>query len=421
MLRNDSPDETLDEEYSGADTTRRYLYQAAYGALQSVRMVDDKSEIQEVYCEKIEDILLKITDGSFIGIQVKTQKDSSGGFKFGDEAILKAIARFVTHEDRFPGKFKRYQICVNCGFIASKDASDLKYCIKLIVEKKGDLQECYKETNFSKYIKKLKTLSEIDEEELIVKVLCKVELKTWSSLRDYRDVLISEIGHLLKAEYQPHTAIKQASLVLTDLAFHAGEFRDNQSLPAYHTWINDPEKALLDAIIKEKKIDKKKVSEVIENCFRMPGLLRSITTMAVTELPRGMDILSEKLDEGKIRASDIAIMKDCDNSALALVFDWYNAYDANEATARYDHLKLIMQRECSYAFNATFSEQDPFGQKMLGLVRDRINDRYHEVNRRYEDCGCEHLEGIAAILSELCTVWWSKQFTLRGKAANGPI
>ncbi len=143
--------------------------------------------------------------------------------------------------------------------------------------------------------------------------------------------------------------------------------------------------------------------------------------VSIKNLPSGMDILTQKLQAGNVAALDIQTMKDCDNSALALLFEWYNASDANEANARYDHLRIIMQRECSYAYNTAFSEDDSFGQTMLGIVRDRIIERQPEIIRRYNDCSCEHMEGIAGILTESCTVWWSKQFKLKEDAQNGPV
>lgn len=419
MLGN-SPDETIDKEVSGADTTRRYLYQAAYGALQSVQMIDEKSEIQEVYCEQMEDILLKITDGSFIGIQVKTQDEVRGGFKFGDESILKAIARFVNHERSFPGKFKRYQICTNCDFVKSKDASDLAHCIRLIIAKKV-ADKCYEVTDFSKNIKKIAILSKISDESLILGVISKIELFKWAGLRDYKRVLESEMGQLLKAEYQPYIALIRAAEVLTDVALHAGEFSDKQTQPAYHLWINDPVRAMTDYIISQKKIEKKVVTDTIEKCFNMTGLLRGVMPVSINDLPSGMDVLTQKLKAGNVAELDIETMKDCDNSALALLFEWYNAYDANEANARYDHLRIIMQRECSYSFNTAFSEDDSFGQAMLGIMRNRIIERQPEIIRRYNDCSCEHMEGISGMLTESCIVWWSKQFKLREALQNGPV
>jgi hypothetical protein len=416
-----SPDQIIDKKDTGAETTRRYLYQAAYGALQSILMNDDESEIQEIFYEQQEDILLKLFDGSFIGIQVKTQEDSKGGFKFGDEPILKAIARFILLEQQFPEKFKRYIICTNCGFARTLDASDLDHCLNLIHQANNDIESCYKVTNFAKYIKKLLTLSEITDEKLVIDVLTKTILTKWAGLRDYKKALISEIAELLNAEHQPHGAIKRTAEMLTDIALHAGEFPDNQTQRAYHQWINDPAKAMTDYIISQKKIDRQRVTDVINKCFNPTGLLKGVMPVSIQALPLCTDILTQKLDAGKLTTLDIQTIRDCDNSALTLLYEWYNAFGPNEANARYDHLRIIMQRECSDAFNIAYNDQQPFGQAMLGLVRGRIRERQPEVIRRYADCSHEHLEGIAGILTDSCIVWWSKQFTLREAVNNGPV
>lgn len=65
MQLSQNPDEVIDEEKSGADTTRRYLYQAAYAALQSVSLLAAQSQFKEIFCEQQEDILVKLVDDVF--------------------------------------------------------------------------------------------------------------------------------------------------------------------------------------------------------------------------------------------------------------------------------------------------------------------------------------------------------------------
>lgn len=412
MLSEQNPDEVMDLENSGSDTTRRYLYQAAYAALQSVLMIDEKSEYKEIFCEQQEDILIKLIDDSFIGIQVKSQDEIHGGFKFGDERILNAIKRFIEHEIAFPNKFKRYILCTNCGFLNRGDSSDFLYCLNLLRKWDGDLEACYRETNFSKHLKKILELSNVKDISLIIKVLNKTITVRWASLRDYKKVLTAETAFLLKAENQPQSILKKTSDMLIDKALHAAEFSDKQTQRAYHDWINNPEGAITTEIINKKRITKKMVTETILNCMNPTGLLQGIMPISVLDLPHGINILTQKLDEGKVSRTDVDMIKDCDNSALRLLLEWYDAYGKEEADARFDHLRIIVQHECLDSYSGAYNPETPFGQKMLGLVRERLRQRKDEISRRYSDCCYEHLEGIAGILSEKCTVWWSKEFKL---------
>jgi hypothetical protein len=128
--------------------------------------VQDQSVLKEVYCEQ-EDILIKLLDGSFIGIQVKSQDEELGGFRFSDERILKAIARFINHELTFPDKFREYIFCTNCGFIERSDYTDLPFCISLLKKYQNNLDECYKEeAGFFKNIKKLSEISVVSSNRL---------------------------------------------------------------------------------------------------------------------------------------------------------------------------------------------------------------------------------------------------------------
>jgi hypothetical protein len=155
------------------------------------------------------------------------------------------------------------------------------------------------------------------------------------------------------------------------------------------------------------------VKEIIEICLNTTGLLKGILSVSIAELPPGIDVLTQKLEEGRIGKSDIEIIKDCDNSALHLLFEWSNSLTPKEADARYEHLRIIVRHECQGAYNLVFNNEEPFGQKMLGVIRERLQKREAKITKRYDDCSYEHLEGIAGILTEQCIVWWSKEFKLK--------
>jgi Cap4 dsDNA endonuclease len=252
MLSEWTPDKVADEEIAGSDTTRRYLYQAAYSALQSVLMIDEKSVYDELFCEQVEDILIRLVDGTFIAIQVKSQDEINGGFKFGDEPILKGISRLIVHEKDFPNKFKKYRFCTNCGFAETENSSDLFYCIESLRQNNGDLEKAYQKIDFSKYIQKLSSLSEVNDPQIVVNTLLKIESVRWAALRDYKKVLTAEIASFLKAEHQPQNLLIKTSEMLIQKALDAAEYPGEQTQPACTEWINDPKQAIITDIIEKK-------------------------------------------------------------------------------------------------------------------------------------------------------------------------
>jgi hypothetical protein len=64
------PPDELPSEDPGADTQRRFRYQAAYAAIRALDLLRDDTGREELICEHFEDILLKRAEGTFTGIQV---------------------------------------------------------------------------------------------------------------------------------------------------------------------------------------------------------------------------------------------------------------------------------------------------------------------------------------------------------------
>lgn len=130
-----------------------------------------------------------------------------------------------------------------------------------------------------------------------------------------------------------------------------------------------------------------------------------------------MDILETKMRNGGVSDEDIKRVKDYDNSVFALLLRWNYKYQKIETDDRAEHLRLIVDRECRYAYNKFKDSETPFGEQMLTFVRERLSQRQIDVSQRFQnDCIVEHLEGIAGMLTERCDVWWGKKFDLGRKA-----
>jgi hypothetical protein len=407
------PSKTLDKD-GGDDTQRRFHYQAAYAALEAARLMDEGLNYDSVYVEQIEDILIKLKTGKFIGIQVKSQKDENGWFTFNDKPIIGAIRRFIEHERRFQTKFKRYLLCTNCGFRNVKSASSLPHCLS-VIRKHNDLDSCLKEVNFSDCLLSIKRGSDY-EDSLVLNTLKKVETVTWNSLREYERLLPLDIIDVLNYRHEDLGTMEKIADKLTELASTAARLPRKGSEPSYYEWLMNPREAELDAIIQKKRITRDQVQTILDQCMIQLGALEGLSPMTISDWSTGMNILELKMCKGGITEDDIEQVKDSDNSAFKLLMGWNYKYGKLAAASMAENLRLMVKHECRDAYNICKHSSLPFGERMLTLVRERLRQRQQEVSLRYNNaCVFEHLEGVAGMLTERCDVWWSEKFEVTGK------
>jgi hypothetical protein len=97
-------------------------------------LLDETRDVQEVFCEHHEDVLLKHRDGSFTGHQVKTRADDQPPWKAKDEAVLAACVRFAKLESDYPGKFRSFVFLTNHPLHSAGNGQDLRYVLQSIRE-----------------------------------------------------------------------------------------------------------------------------------------------------------------------------------------------------------------------------------------------------------------------------------------------
>jgi hypothetical protein len=407
---NINPDESIDTD-GGDETQKRFHYQDAYAALEVARLLSNKLHYDSVYIELIEDILIKLKTGKFIGVQVKSQKDANAWFTFGNEHIIGALQHFIEHEKKFPKKFKRYVLCTNCGFPKENKASNLPYCLS-VIRKNDDLASCTKVVDFSNSIEAIKENKDYTD-NLILDTFRKIEATTWSSLSNYERLLPLDIRDVMDTKYDDITVMENIAKQLVEMTVTAARLGKSGNEPSYYDWLMNPRKAEFDAIIQKKRITRDRVQSIIDSSVKQPGLLSGLSPLPTEDWPRAMQRLERKMRKGGISDEEINRIKDYDNSVFDLIVRWNYKYKKVATEERAEHLRLIVDRECNYAYNKCKQLGEPFGQEMLDLVRERLTQRQIDVSQRFQnECLIEHLEGIAGMLTERCDVWWSKKFNV---------
>ncbi len=408
MANQSSPDNVLDTKDPGADTARRYRYQAACTALLSLDLLDSESEFEELFCELFEDFILKRKDGNFTGYQIKTKKLEFGPFSLDDKAIVKAINKFILIEASFPGKFINFIIGSNCGFSNEEPHAENNLC-KLLNEVSNDSMK----TGSKKWVKEF-TANSKKTTELTIAVLKKIRLQQMLDLDKYEDTLTSRVAAIIGEQYDYAIACRNARLLI-DQMFRQSAIPCDVSKFHYFQFHKDPEACLARATIQDKRVTRAKVENIINNSLEETIPLRYVNPVDLSELPKGMRKLELKLAKGGLSSGNIFNAKNQKFSADALIARWVNRYsETNQAPINYEDISSKVLNVCLEVHDRLINGNQPvFGTEMLNQVRELLQKKFdEELHRIYPECKYEHILGMAMILTEQCLVWWSETFPI---------
>lgn len=410
--RQVTPESVLNNTDTGDDTQRRFRYQAAYTAILSLNLLNEESEFNEIFCEHQEDILIKLKDGTFKGIQVKTRKEGLEPFKATEPEIIKALEKFFQLEKIFPNCFSRFVLATNYGFWhVRKNGSNLHHILKLAQDPEY-LRKTSSKNHLTSYVKKFINIPGIQEDH-VLRVLEKTRIQ--ENLPKFDEIelsLIREIARLPGMEEYGYDVLQQAAKSLIDAMTQAASLVYDCSIKYYLALLDDPEHGKQNAIIDGKRISKEIVQCTLHKSATSVALLRAYDPVPLSALPRGMRKMELKMAAGRIPVSDIHLAMDHKFSTEYLLDQWLHKYGENEANKRYEHLRMIVQTECQEAYDSTKNDDGPFGEKMMAEVRHRLRKRHSQDKNSLFRCNYEHLSGFSGILTEDCTLWWSKSFKI---------
>ncbi len=272
MNRPVTPESVLSNDDPGDDTQRRFRYQNTYAAIISLSLLKEESETDYIFCEHHEDVLVKQKDGSFVGIQIKTQLDSKGLYKAGDKPIINSLQRFIKLESQFPEAFSQYVIAVNTGFWHEKENnSNLPYLLKLARNTREESitpQECLS-TFAKKFSFKNEDIKVFNADgtvsDFALRVLSKViTQEDLPKLEKPEGDLIEEIAKLPDMSQRGYDGLKKLAKALVNEMFCAASLANNSSQPLYFYLLNDSAEQKTKAIIQGKQITREKILKIIQ-------------------------------------------------------------------------------------------------------------------------------------------------------------
>ena len=389
----------------GDETAYRYRYQSTYAAICSCMLLDDTRDVEQVFCELHEDVLLLHSDGTYSGHQVKTRATDQPIWKTTDGDWQKTITRFIRLEQAYPGRFRSYHFLTNHPLHNAKNSASIRHFLSEIAK----VSEANNLANpdlrlFLRLVKNAKCAKEIAFSALL-------KTKASDLLPHLSDIETRLFESLLSswegAEERSAGAVRRAASALADECARASSLAHTYVLPGYLASVQCPGDTELKERIDGKRIDQARLLAVLEKNHDGIASLDGHPD-AISEPGIGSsDLLQQKLDAGGFSAVSCSSAEDLRSKADYQGIAWTKKYGREKGLQRYSHARSIVHRDAAKAFEATKTADDSaFGLKMLEEFRQQILRR-RNGNTQLFDCSDEHLEGLAYSLTAECKVQWS--------------
>lgn len=409
------PDQDHDSG-EGSRTQERFRYQAIYAVHLSLLLANPAGEITKLMCEQHEDVLLKKSNGTFVGVQVKTKDRGQGAFISTDPAIFKTIVKFVKLYQNYGNKFARFVIVSSCGFSnRSNDIYNLDFVIKQV---KSGLSDD-KNSAAYKYISRVCREDAGVERDQIVNVLKITELdKEAPDLIDADARILSEVASLPLLNGSSVSLIERVVNTLLDRISRASAIVYDSMNSIYTTITDDVDPSDLSAQLKNKTITEKELIDILEELTNENSGMPFEHLGTVKDFTKSDSIMRIKMERGGIKEHSIRNMSDLKNLADKLYLDWFYKKGEDKANQMVSQINIAVQTECEEAQTESERDGESYGTKMLQNVRSRLRNIVREDPELFFNSSYYQVFGIVGMLTQECKVWWSEQFDLP-KEVNG--
>lgn len=388
----------------GDTTANRFRYQWVCSAISCCALLDDKADIEEVFCEHHEDILLKRRDGKYIGVQVKTRDSTQPLWSASDEIVLKSFARFTVLNLQFPGQFCEFTFSTNHPMQSRRNGQDVCFLLDSI---KSHANYDEVERTGQTFIKKIAKIAEASEDDTFESLKKVTASSSFPKLRDATVRLIGALSEVWsRAGEITYTKLDEAANKLINACANAASLSVLEILPAYLSLTSNGLERSVCEQIESKRFDRQKVETILLESLddRFPlirgeNLLDDVCTT-------NKELLRKKLSAGGFSVVSTTFAEDlCDASDYAGM-KLVQKYGKEIGLQKYNELKLKVQGDSARAFEQAKQAADPFGVQMLDNLRVEIKERVNSNEDLYGYTS-GHLEGLAYTLTSQCKIAWS--------------
>ncbi|WFC42281.1 dsDNA nuclease domain-containing protein [Pseudoxanthomonas sp. SE1] len=398
-----SPEAVLAASDPGDEVGRRFRFQYLWAAIICCAILDETHEIIEVFCEHHEDILIKHSDGTFTGEQVKTREIDQPPWKAGDQAVVASFVRFVKLDVDYPQRFRAFRFASNHALYSAKNSQCVRHILAAVKQASSPADLSAPERRWISRLAKLAKVSEAGVLSTLRKCSATDELP---KLQDATMRLVHALSSSWeKSSEHTHARVLKAAIRLADECGRASSLHHEQVLPAYLQAINDLKQEII-VRVEGKRLSIARILEVLEEGLVSTAILSGEPAKQVPPGQGSSELLYRKLDAGGFSSVSLNSAVNLRDKADYLALSWTKKHGREVGLERYDHVRSLALSEAARAFEDTTTPEDDFGPAMRENLRQRISARRAGGEQLF-DCSDDHLEGVAYSLTAECQVQWS--------------
>ena len=395
---------TAAESDGGDDVQRRFRYQANFSALKALHLLGDNPELQAVYCEQIEDVLLEPSDGVYIAIQIKTREIDQPHLKATDESVWKALCKFCALDSRYPGKFLQFNLVTNFVFYRGTGPDDLhKLCS--VARDAEAFALLGPRSHLRRKFVQLQADTGLSLESVVGTIAKTVPEEKRTAIEQLEYEIVQAISELPAYSGLAIARLRVGARLLRDRVWEASSLTLPAVLPSHSPGID----AHLDRLrVAGKRVDADAVGEILslipsrdveEELLSISGFIERNT------FPPGLGRMELKMAGAAISYADMAEMKDDVATLEATFVRWKEQYGLREANRRLAHIERFALQASRESRPADEALAD-FGPQALRAARAAVAEIVRGAPQNLFGCQTAHLTGAIGLLAEECKVDW---------------
>ena len=393
----------------GDETQERFRYQWAIGVSLLAQSLTARRPVRALWCEHHDDYLLELPSGRYVAVQVKTDSRENARWRWSDDALVDAVARFCAFEKTHGAVIDGYEFISNAApyvpasttkrvdSLAASPDRLIQSCLR--ASSHAEVQDPYK-TAFNRLVAKTG-----GDAVVLFQVLRKLAFAQGPVLRGYDDTLAASIVPTLPGCSGLTTIsccrLRDELIALVQAACRLRVDGLDGSV-AYLATNGRP-----DAAIRGKCITPESAAELMARVrqpnFRFVG---SGTGVDIGATAGRAEVLSRKMRSAYLGGQFEPLRMRMDSADQRLIERALLEPDGFDAIA--NQLLSTVLVECKDAEAMAFDHAD---EKTRGLaIFKRILQRMDSLSKEEPDRVCREpkdtLMGIAGMLSGECKFAW---------------
>ncbi len=391
----------------GDDVQRRFKYQHGYGVILLCGMFTGTIPYSALICEEEDDY--RGVEGEYSDFfQVKTKAPHTQKWQLKSPDFQSAIKRFCHHIERFGSKSRKFFFVSNLELYDTTAEKRIKHSPAALIRSVQSVKSSKQLPPpfggiFENLCKDLKV-----ESDILFGVLTKLEFQKGPSIDDFEAVISSShIANISECEGLSGSVQNGIRDELLQVVFDASSLTLNDS-SKYEPPVGPHAE---NALQKAKRLTCSVVRDAIlrgpQPAFRYSefgsDMLLRITSGDLTTLEKKLlrGDLSDQIQTMRRRA--ISAERTLMERAMS---------DAGKIKEIVNQLEVTVQGVCDDAALAARRNGNIDGPEMLKYVNAELKRRTTLPSETVFQESSDFLVGIAGLLSEACTVWWSPRIDL---------